>query len=196
MKIREFFHRQRKTRDEAKGDAIRDRGLAMAKSGDVDGLIHELHHKNTWARLYAAGWLMDLGATAAKAAPALIETLLRDPSPDVRDEAAKALVGIGPRAAQQVFGALMGTRNETAQLMMIKVLREIGPEGLPFLAEALKSSGDFLLHNHCVAALKVVTGYDHEDSETWIRWFDKSFPEWYSKNCGTWISDPRHLHTR
>jgi HEAT repeat protein len=83
--------------------------------------------------------------------PALI-TALRDPQPEKRAEARKALVKAGPEAVPALVEAI---RSDSNRAVMTIILREIGPGAVPELIALLKSPK---LRNRAGAALFQVIG--------------------------------------
>lgn len=78
------------------------------------------------------------------AVPALVEAL-RDPNPDLRDQAALALARIGPQAEEAVpdLIAALNDDNEVVRKDVVRALGQVGPQAavaIPELIDVLRST--------------------------------------------------------
>jgi HEAT repeat protein len=82
--------------------ALADAATLCACNSDVSEALQALRDDDWEVRAAAATELETIGAGAAKAVPALIQTLVSDETQDVRRAAAEALGSIGPAAKEAV----------------------------------------------------------------------------------------------
>ena len=90
-------------------------GIALAALSDEDGFVRSIAAK-------LLGDLQDPGF-----APALVEVLLRDPDPIVRQRAAEALGRLGGEAALEGLAAGMDDPAQNVRLVSVKGLKRLDP---------------------------------------------------------------------